>query len=200
MATAINTKKLKKSEAGPDRVTGERTVLRQVTDTDLPVLQQWDADPAIIALMGRKFEQTDAREWLKSVSTWHGCRAWAIETLEGRLIGELELAHLNWRTGDAELRVCIGEPDCWGQGYGTDALRSALDVAFTHLGLRTVYLRVFASNARAVHVYERLGFRKQAVLQPSSRRADPSAVYLMNVTRERWYMRHHACAKLEQVN
>jgi diamine N-acetyltransferase len=194
MANAIPTKKRRKAEPALNRHVGEITVLRAITAGDLPALQAWDADPAIIALMGRKFQETEADAWLRSLDTERNCRAWVIESPEGRLIGELELAQLNWRAGSAELRICIGERDCWGQGYGTDAIRTALRVAFETLGLQSVYLRVFTTNNRAVRVYERLGFHKQALLQPSVRRADPSPVLLMNLTRERWYIRQSAGA------
>ncbi len=170
-----------------DCLVGERTVMRPVKPEDLPFLEAWDRDPEITALMGRKFEETDVRQWYRELSASRNNRALAIETREGgRLIGELELAQLNWRTGTAELRICIGAKDCWDKGYGSDALRTALRVAFDGYELRSVYLRVYASNARAVRVYERLGFRRDAVLQPSARRDDPSPVILMTLTRERW--------------
>lgn len=169
-------------------------MLRPVTRDDLPVLQAWDADPVIIELMGRKFQEMNADEWLRSLDTGRNCRAWVIEDLDGRPIGELQLAQLNWRAGTAELRICIGERDCWNSGYGTDAIRTGLGVAFGEMGLKAVYLRVFTTNTRAVHVYERLGFRKQAILEASVRRQDPSPVLLMNLTRERWHIRNPVSA------
>ncbi|HYG59645.1 MAG TPA: GNAT family protein [Symbiobacteriaceae bacterium] len=179
----------KGSKKALKRFAGEVVALRPVTQSDLPLLQAWDEDPAIIELMGRKFEGTNASEWLRSLGRKRSCRAWVIETLEGRLIGELELAELNWRTSSGELRICIGDKDYWGHGYGTDAIRVALAAAFTELGLHSIYLRVFATNLRAIRCYERLGFRKVGVLEPSERRQDPAAVVLMSLTRQRWNIR-----------
>jgi RimJ/RimL family protein N-acetyltransferase len=198
MANASNTKKRSRAEGDTDRLIGERIALRRVSPADLAVLQAWDEDPEIEALMGRRFAATDAAEWLRAVSRGRTCRAWVIEDQEGRPIGELELAHLNWRMGSAELRVCIGERTCWNHGYGTDAIRTALAGAFGRLGLQSVYLRVFATNARAVRVYEKLGFRKQAILQPSSRREDPAAVILMNLTANSWHIRNPQRTKLPE--
>ncbi len=168
------------------RFTGRLTALRAVCAADLPRLKTWDDDPEIIALMGQRFGEISVQEWFQSVCAGRYCRAMAIETLAGRLIGEVELAHVNWRTGAAELRICIGEKDCWSQGYGRDALALALQMAFREYGLRTIYLRVFASNERAVRLYERIGFRTEAMLQPSARRDDPAPVLLMDLTRVRW--------------
>jgi RimJ/RimL family protein N-acetyltransferase len=109
-----------------------------------------------------------------------------IETTDRRVIGELELVQINWRVGSAEIQVCIGEKDCWGIGYGTDALQTLITWSFETFGLGTIYLRVFTSNTRAVRLYERMGFRKEGILTASARRQDPSAVLLMSMTQERW--------------
>jgi RimJ/RimL family protein N-acetyltransferase len=184
MATAeLRQKRAPKQK--PELLVGATTRMRPVSQADLPTIQSWDEDPAIIDLMGRRFSEMTAGEWFDSLSDGR-CRAWVIETHGGRMIGELELAHINWRAGSAELRICIGEKDCWNCGYGTDAIRSALRYAFERLDLEEVYLRVFASNRRAVRVYERMGFRTEAHLPPSTRRGDPSPVLLMNLPRDRW--------------
>jgi RimJ/RimL family protein N-acetyltransferase len=44
------------------------------------------------------------------------------------------------------------------QGVGTALLRSAIDAAW-QLGLMRIELEVFASNAPAIHLYEKLGFQ-----------------------------------------
>ena len=161
-------------------------MLRRVVASDLPTLSKWDQDPAIIALMGKKFLDMTTEEWFAGLQGSSTYVAYAIETVDQTLIGELEFAHVNRRQGSAELRICIGEQSYWGQGFGTEALRLALREAYESLGLRTVYLRVYESNQRAVSLYRRLGFRPEAVLRPCARRGDPSAVILMNLPRERW--------------
>ena len=56
------------------------------------------------------------------------------------------------------LGITIGEPDCWGQGYGTDAIELLLGHAFDELNLHRVELCVYATNARGIACYEKLGF------------------------------------------
>ncbi|HYF91487.1 MAG TPA: GNAT family N-acetyltransferase [Symbiobacteriaceae bacterium] len=187
-------KRPRKADAELDRVIGRLTVLRRVVAADLPILHAWDVDPEIIGLMGRKYAEMDISDWFRAVNSDRTCRTWAIETLDGRLIGELELAHLNWRNSSSELRICIGDKDYWGHGYGTDAIRASLDAAFGAMGLESVYLRVFVTNIRAIRAYEKLGFRRRAVLEPSIRRQDPAAVLLMNLSRQRWHMKNSQSA------
>lgn len=185
-ATAIRVESRAKGWLVGSVLEGNVTTMRPVAADDLPIMALWDSDPAIIAVMGRKYEQTSAEEWLQELTVARNCRAWAIETKAGRLVGELELAQVNRRAGTAELRICIGEKDCWNQGLGSDALRQALQFAFGPFGLRQVYLRVYASNQRAIHVYQRMGFRKEAMLQPCAYRQDPSPIILMSLTADRW--------------
>jgi RimJ/RimL family protein N-acetyltransferase len=60
----------------------------------------------------------------------------------------------------AELGIVIGEPDCRGKGYGTEATRLILDYAFSALGLHNVMLRVFAYNEAAIRAYLKAGFKE----------------------------------------
>lgn len=170
---------------------GGLTVLRPICPADLPRLAAWDADPEIIALMGRKFADgaETPEEWYRRVLTNRRCRVLAIETFGGDLIGEIALDRIDWRLGTAELRICIGEQAYWGRGYGTDAVRTVLQLAFGRLRLRVIYLRVYETNRRAVRCYERLGFTVQGVLAPSRRRGDTSPILLMSLSRERYLRR-----------
>ena len=60
-------------------------------------------------------------------------------------------------------RICIA-PQAQGQGYATVATRLAIDYAFSVLNLRKIDLIVDKSNAAAIHVYEKCGFRHEAEL------------------------------------
>ena len=76
-----------------------------------------------------------------------------------RLIGIMELRHINTRNHNAEFGILIGEKDCWGKGYGTEATMLMLDYAFSVLGLHNVLLDTDSYNERAIRAYTRAGFR-----------------------------------------
>lgn len=48
-----------------------------------------------------------------------------------------------------------------GQGYGTEAIRWALDWAFYSVGLHRVELTVLGWNPRAARLYESIGFPEE---------------------------------------
>ncbi len=60
----------------------------------------------------------------------------------------------------AEFGIMIGEKECWGKGYGTEATRLVLDYGFSSLGLHNIMLRAFSFNERALRAYRRAGFRE----------------------------------------
>ena len=46
------------------------------------------------------------------------------------------------------------------KGYGTEALMRSVEYGFGELGLTRIYLGVYVNNARAIHVYEKCGFKE----------------------------------------
>jgi len=68
----------------------------------------------------------------------------------------------------AHRRVEIGydlSPDCWGQGYMTEALRAAIDNAFTRMNLYRIDALVHVENTGSNRILQKLGFRLEGVLR-----------------------------------
>ncbi len=89
----------------------------------------------------------------------------AIDTLEGRHIGVINLDHFNTESRRCELGIMIGEKDCWSQGYGTDAILTLLRFAFDEINLHRVWLDVNAENGRARACYRKCGFVDEVTLR-----------------------------------
>ncbi len=81
---------------------------------------------------------------------------WGVElTASSELMGWAGLQFLP-ETGETEVAYMLGKP-YWGQGYGTEAARRALDYGFATLGLRQIIALVHPDNAASNHVIEKLG-------------------------------------------
>lgn len=106
---------------------------------------------------------------------------------EDRLVGFVALEEIDWQDRSAYLAIGIGEPDYWGLGYGTDAVRVILRYAFDVLSLDRVNLDVFEYNQRAYRSYLKAGFveegRLRQYLNRDGRRWD---LIFMGVLREEW--------------
>lgn len=82
----------------------------------------------------------------------------AIETAEGRHIGNCSYYNLDQDHKEVEIGIVIGDRDYWSKGYGTDSVSTLLAHLFEGKGLGTVYLRSLDWNTRAHRCFEKAGF------------------------------------------
>ena len=75
-----------------------------------------------------------------------------------RPIGRVGLEDISYQHRRASFGILIGEKDCWGKGYGTEATRLTLDYGFRLLGLHNIMLSVSSANTAAIRAYTRAGF------------------------------------------
>ncbi len=147
-------------------LSGERVALGPLRRDLVPLLTRWENDLALSVLSGDPARPTTEEAMLAEYEReWVRARAdavrFAIYLRAGwRPIGIADLRHIDLSHRTAEFGMSIGERDCLGQGYGTEATRLVLDYAFTALGLHNVWLSVFSFNTRAIRAYERAGFRR----------------------------------------
>ncbi|WP_250037148.1 GNAT family N-acetyltransferase [Paractinoplanes maris] len=142
---------------------GRLVRLRALRDADLPHLVQWWNEPATMVLQQHSVMPVPEaglpdmfRNW--SVNKDESGAGFSIETHDGELVGHLTLWGIKPRTRIATLAIVIGSPHT-GHGYGTDAVELAVRYAFDELAVNKVELQVWSFNPRAVHVYEKAGFR-----------------------------------------
>jgi RimJ/RimL family protein N-acetyltransferase len=147
----------------PRLIVGERVVLRRHTPANLAAFQRWYTDREVVALTRYRDEPMTRDE----VTRFFYARVLGPDSLamaihrrsDGRLIGTCSFSQLDPESGSVLYHITIGEKDCWGQGYGTEATQLMLNVAFGTFGLHRVSLTVFAFNERAIRSYRRCGFR-----------------------------------------
>src|SRR5215212_654420 len=68
-------------------------------------------------------------------------------------IGECGLFHIDLAARHCELGITIGERECWGCGYGGEAVKWVLDYAFRVRNLGGVGLGVQGGSGRAMRAY-----------------------------------------------
>ena len=88
-------------------------------------------------------------------------------TINHKAIGYVSIKGIDKTEGRAEVGIAIMDKEYRGKGYGTEALKQAVNYAFNELGLNLLGLTVFPSNQRAIQVYEKIGFQKTELLENS---------------------------------
>lgn len=108
----------------------------------------------------------------------------AIETGEGKHIGNCTYYGIDNDKKEAELGIMIGDRDYWDQGYGTDAVAALLDYAFQRTKLNRLYLKTLVANRRAQKCFARCGFTPYGHLKK-----DGYSFILMELHRKEWEKR-----------
>jgi len=108
----------------------------------------------------------DEIKWYERLDPFgRGGYSFAIERLsDGEYIGSCGIDNVDWKNSRAAVGIFLGKMH-WNHGYGTDALSVLVDFCFNEMNLHKVYLYVFSYNERAIHTYEKIGFKVDATLR-----------------------------------
>ena len=146
-------------------IRGRKVVLREKRIEDAPDDYSWRTDEELARLDATRplrmtFSEYEryTREELEFPNPWS--RRYAIDTLEGKHIGNCMYYDIDVRRGEAELGIVVGEREYMGKGYGTDAVDSLLDHIFTTTDMNRVYLHTLEWNHRARKSFAKSGFRE----------------------------------------
>ena len=145
-------------------IRGQKVVLREKRIEDAPDDFAWRSDEELAKLDAtRPLNMTydDFMRYARTEIDDPGPRSkrLAIDTLDGRHIGNFMYYDLDLRRGEAELGIMIGDRDYWGKGYGSDAIRAVQDYIFTQTTLTRVYLHTLEWNERAKRSFAKAGMR-----------------------------------------
>lgn len=85
------------------------------------------------------------------------------ELTGGRHVGNIKIGPVNSHQRCASLGLIIGEKDCWGKGYATEAIALAVRYSFSVIGLHKLTAGVIAGNAASLRAFEKNGFVVEGV-------------------------------------
>ena len=153
----------------PQYVEGERLLIRPTTRADLPYLQRWWNDPAVMDpagyVDGMQYDERDMEAWFaryvegkKVARHFMICLRNAAQTP----IGEFYI-DCDDRPGGVSFGLQIGEVDLWNQGYGRDAVTAYAQALFAGGICNAMRIEVRRSNTRALRWCEAVGFEVEHV-------------------------------------
>lgn len=167
-------------------ITGTKVRLRDKRLADALADYTWRTDPELVQLDAAppldipfpQYISNYALELRYPPSTRH---SFAIETLDGKHIGNCVYYNINKIRGEAELGIMIGDRDYWGKGYGTDAVATLVSYIFHKTKLNRIYLKTLTSNQRAQRCFAKCGFTPYRRMK-----RDGYDFVLMEIRRRHW--------------
>jgi RimJ/RimL family protein N-acetyltransferase len=148
-------------------IRGRQVSLRPVEEADYPLIHRWMNHPEVWRYMD--YEQPVSLADVKAdvERSYEEGHPFTI-VVGDRPIGRIGLNRFRDRDRICSTYMYIGEPDFWAAGHARDATMTLLAFAFERWDLHQVELWTLADNDRAIGMYERCGFVREAVLRERS--------------------------------
>lgn len=149
-------------------IEGKNINLRAREDEDAEAFHRWFNDPEMMRLLGNAFpaiSMSQQRAVIDQIRGDASRRAYSIVLKDGTLIGNCDIRAFNWTARSCEVGIAIGERECWGKGYGGEAVGLLLQIAFDGLNMHKVWLTCADYNERGLRAYRRIGFREDGRLR-----------------------------------
>lgn len=167
-------------------IKGEKVVLREKRIEDAPEDYEWRVDDELARLDATRPLMMSYENFLRYTReelAFPNPRSirFAVDTLDGKHIGNLMYYDIDMRQGEAELGIMIGDRDYLSRQYGRDAVNTLLDYIFTTTPLTRIYLHTLEWNHRARRSFARSGFKEVKQIRRSG-----MDFILMEVWRSEW--------------
>jgi RimJ/RimL family protein N-acetyltransferase len=146
-------------------IRGERIILREKSYEDAPDDYEWRTDPELARLDATRplnMSYSDFLRYSKEDLAYPSpsSQRLAIDTVDGKHIGNCMYYDIDLLRGETELAVMIGDREYCSRGYGTDAVALLVSHIFTATTLTRIYLHTLAWNVRAQRSFAKAGFRE----------------------------------------
>ncbi len=141
--------------------------MKPLSADHLDHVMTWINDPDIVKNFqhfDKQFTREDELGFIKKLIASDSNRVFSVFDEENNYVGQVGLNQISWENKLGRLAVFV-KKEHRGKGYAQEMIRLILDKAFKELGLHKVWLVVYADNAKAIHIYEKLGFQKEGVLK-----------------------------------
>lgn len=151
---------------------GKLVRLRAYEKSDLDAVMKWVNDEEVTDWLGGEAllypvsSLSEDRFIEAAAAQSDRQKNFVIESLaDRRYVGGISFNIIDWRSRHAGVGIAIGDKSLWGKGYGTDAMRVLMRMAFDRMNLHRLWLHVFDYNVRAIKSYEKCGFKREGVLR-----------------------------------
>jgi RimJ/RimL family protein N-acetyltransferase len=167
-------------------INGKNIRLREKKMSDVRNDYAWQSDPELSRFDAVPVLALPFAVYLLDYTTEmkkhrHNRFALAIETLDGKHIGNCTCYEIDEKKGETQFGIMIGDPAYRDKGYGQDVVNTVTNHVFQTTSLDRIYLKTLDWNKRAQRCFTKCGF---TLCGEMSR--DGHIFVLMDLNRERW--------------
>ena len=167
-------------------IIGDKIKLRDKRLADAQNDYTWQANPELAQLDAAQLLTISFPQYLLDYTyqlrdSTPNSHRFAVETTDGKHIGNCTYYNVDEARGEAELGIVIGDRKYWHNGYGTDAVNALVNHIFLQTSLKRIYLKTLDWNRRAQKCFEKCGFRTCGHLY-----LDGYSFVLMEIHRKQW--------------
>ena len=172
-----------------EEIRGKKIILRRQREEDAPFFAYWFNQPQVMFQCG--FEKTTDEEEEKRIinnsyksedSVW-----FTITDLDGNIIGETGLLRMFPAWHQTDFTIIIPDPKMQRKGYGSEAIRIMLDMAFHEYEMHRVSIGVVGLNTDALEFYKKIGFKQEGILEEAYYYNDEySDFIMMRILSQEW--------------
>lgn len=152
---------------------GERIYLREVRPADVNEnYYRWMNDPEVTQYLESRFYPNA----LESIQSYVASKLGDTESVlfaivlktDDRHIGNIKIGPINWFHRLADIGLMIGEKDCWGKGYATDAIALVVQYGFKTLNLHKLTASCYDVNQGSAKAFLKAGFFEEGTRKKHS--------------------------------
>ena len=171
-------------------ISGRKVRLRQKKLTDVRNDYNWQSDPELARLDAAPVLKASfpvyLMDYVEIIRKPERKRyPLAIETLQGKHIGNCTCYDIDESKSEAQVGIMIGDRDYWDKGYGADTVTTLVDHIFLSTMLNRVYLKTLDWNLRAQKCFRNCGFIRCATVTRNGHN-----FLFMEIKREQWLKNH----------
>jgi RimJ/RimL family protein N-acetyltransferase len=167
-------------------IVNSRIVLREKSTDDAYDDYAWETDPELARLDAAPVLVIPYDQYLQDYTEellhpYHNSRQFAIDTPDGKHIGNCSYYNIDKYRGETELGIMIGDRDYWDKGYGAEVITTLVDHIFSRTDFHRIYLKTLGWNSRAQKCFKKCGFKPFGELD-----RDGFSFILMEIHRHQW--------------
>lgn len=163
--------------------------MREQREEDAKFFAYWFNQPKVMFQCGfeKPTSEEEERAYINLSHKSEDSVWFTITDLDGNIIGETGLLRMFPAWHQTDLTIIIPDPKEQHKGYGTEAIRLILDIAFNEFGMNRVAIGVVGLNTDALAFYQKIGFKQEGIQEQGYfYNGEFSDFIMMRVLRQEW--------------